>query len=97
VVEAGSGGLAFVITPPIAAFVAWVGMRHVPESKGPNSDHHIDLRGAALAALGLGLVVLALTQGPRDGWPAAEIVSLVAGALALAAFVAVALRSPMPM
>ena len=96
-VQAVSWRLAFLINPPIAAFVAWVGMRHVPESKGPSSDHHIDLGGAALAALGLGLVVLALTQGPRDGWPAAEMVSLVAGAFALAAFVAVELRSPMPM
>src|SRR5262249_40542850 len=65
--------------------------------KGANSDHHIDIGGAALAALGLALVVLALTQGPRDRWPAAEIASLVAGAVALAAFVGVELRSPAPM
>ena len=96
-VQAVSWRLAFLINPPIAAFVAWVATRHVPESKGPNSDHHIDVRGAALAALGLGLVVLALTQGPRDAWPAVEIASLVAGAVALAAFVAVELHSPMPM
>lgn len=96
-VQAVSWRLAFLINPPIAAFVAWVATRHVPESRGPNFAHHIDVRGAALAALGLGLVVLALTQGPRDGWPASEIVSLITGVVALAAFVAVELRSPMPM
>jgi EmrB/QacA subfamily drug resistance transporter len=96
-VQAFSWRLAFLINPPIAAFVVWVASRHVPESRSQDTGHRLDVAGAALVAIGLGLVVYALTQGPRDGWTASEIGTLLVGVLTLAAFVAVEMRSPSPM
>jgi EmrB/QacA subfamily drug resistance transporter len=89
--------LAFLINLPVAALVTWVALRHVPESRSPNAGRRIDVPGAVLAVVGLGLIVLALTDGPGAGMPVADVLSLVAGVVALAAFVVVELRSPAPM
>ncbi len=43
----------FLINLPLAAVVAWVTVRHVPESRDPGPQPALDLGGAALAALGL--------------------------------------------
>jgi len=96
-VQAVSWRLAFLINPPLAALVVWLAVRHVPESRSHETEQRLDVPGAVLVAVGLGLIVFALTQGPRDRWTPSEIGSLLAGAAALAAFVAVELRSPKPM
>lgn len=67
----------FWINLPLAAFVIWLTVRHVPESRG--SDQRLDLVGSALTAGGLAL----LTYGLVDrSWPYA-----VAGLVVLAGFV----------
>jgi len=96
-VQAFSWRLAFLINLPVAVIVVWVALRHVPESRNEHAPAHLDVPGALLAVVGLGLLVLALTQGPRDGWPPATVGSLLAGLVALAAFVVVERRSPGPM
>ena len=97
-VQSVSWRLIFLINLPLAVVVVWVTARHVPESRNPSAAQRLDLAGAALAALGLGGVTYALTEGPSGGWTEpATVVLGVAGLAALAAFVLVEIRSSHPM
>jgi MFS family permease len=59
---------------------------------------HFDLPGFVLGGAGLGLVMYALSEGPRRGWTSPDIAgSAVAGVLILALFVTVELQSAAPM
>jgi EmrB/QacA subfamily drug resistance transporter len=86
----------FVINLPIGIFVAWAAARHVPESSDPMADGRIDLRGAALAALGLAGTTYALIEAP-GGASAAVLVAAIGGVLALVAFFLAERASPNPM
>jgi MFS family permease len=58
----------------------------------------LDLRGAVLALVAVGGVMLAVTEGPERGWSSAlVIVGLTAGAGAMACFVAWELRCAEPL
>jgi EmrB/QacA subfamily drug resistance transporter len=87
----------FVINLPIGIFVAWAAGRHVPETSDPTATGRIDLRGAALAALGLAGTTYALIEAPSKGASALILVAGVGGLLALAAFFVGERRSPNPM
>jgi len=87
----------FVITLPIGIFVAWAATEHVPESRDPMASGRIDLRGAALAALGLAGTTYALIQAPENGGSAAVLVGGVGGVLALVAFFVLERRTANPM
>jgi MFS family permease len=87
----------FVINLPIGIFVAWAAGRHVPETSDPTATGRIDLRGAALAALGLAGTTYALIEAPGKGASALVLVAGIGGLLALAAFFAGERRSPNPM
>ncbi len=87
----------FVINLPIGIFVALAATRHVPETSDPMATGHIDLRGAALAALGLAGTTYALIEAPGKGASALVLGAGIGGLLALAAFFAVERRSPNPM
>jgi len=82
---------------PIAVAVVWLAQRYVPETRDEQATGRLDVPGAVLAALGLGGVVYALTEGPRQGWTPLIITSLVAGLSLLGAFLAVEARGPNPM
>ena len=82
--------LIFFINLPFAALAAWAAMRHLPESLGETATARLDYVGAALAALGLGGVVFALTVGPGDGWDVPTVlVPGVGGIIAIVGFVLV--------
>jgi EmrB/QacA subfamily drug resistance transporter len=87
----------FLINLPIGIFVAWAATRHVPESSDPMSTGRLDLRGAALAALGLAGTTYALIEAPEKGASAAILVAGIGGVLALVAFFAGERRSANPM
>src|SRR4051794_26164407 len=87
----------FVINLPIGIFVAWAAARHVPESSDPMATGRIDLRGAALAALGLAGTTYALIEAPGRGASAAILVSGIGGVLALVAFFVGERRAANPM
>jgi EmrB/QacA subfamily drug resistance transporter len=87
----------FLINLPIGVFVAWAATRHVPESRDPMAAGHLDLRGAALAALGLAGTTYALIEVPGKGASAAILVTGIGGILALVAFFVGERRSPNPM
>jgi EmrB/QacA subfamily drug resistance transporter len=87
----------FVINLPIGIFVAWAATRHVPESRNPDATGGLDLRGAALAALGLAGTTYALIEAPGKGASAAILVAGIGGVLALVAFFVGERRSANPM
>jgi EmrB/QacA subfamily drug resistance transporter len=89
--------LAFLINLPVAAAVVLVAARHVPETRDEGASGRIDLLGAVSAALGLGLVIYALTEGPAQGWPAPIVVSLLGGIAVLIGFILHEGRSRNPM
>jgi EmrB/QacA subfamily drug resistance transporter len=84
-VQVASWRWIFLINLPLAVAVVAMGARHVPESRDPLASKHIDLAGAVLGAVGLGL----LTQGLiawQDGAGPLVVASLLGGVAALAAF-----------
>ena len=97
-IEHVSWRVAFFINLPIAAAVLWISFFHVPESRNEDLDNRLDWSGAALATLGLGLLVYGLIESSRLGfghW--LVLVSLTGGVLLLAVFFAVEAYSRHPM
>ncbi|MDH6580013.1 MFS transporter [Kitasatospora sp. MAP5-34] len=83
----------FLLNVPLALVVVLVATRHVPESRDETASGHFDVRGAVLAALALGGVTYALTEGGRGLSAVAGVAGLALGA----AFVLAERRSPDPM
>lgn len=79
----------FLLNIPLAVAVVLVAVKHVPESRDPHAEGTLDLPGAGVVALALGL----LTYGFIDAswWVVA------AGVLAVGAFVVVELRTSNPL
>ena len=97
-VENASWRWVFFINLPLAAIVLALVAWRVPESRDPDANRGLDWTGAALATVGLGAVVLGLTNAAADGWTDRLVIgSLIGGAAALAAFVAVEARGRAPM
>jgi EmrB/QacA subfamily drug resistance transporter len=88
--------LVFLINLPLAAFVV-VAARHIPETRGDGVDHHIDVVGAALAALGLAALIYGLTEGSSFGWGARQLTATASGVLLLAVFLVVETKTRTPM
>jgi EmrB/QacA subfamily drug resistance transporter len=89
--------LVFLVNLPLAALVVVVALRHVPESRDPESAPGLDVGGTLLAVVGLGALTYALTGLGERGPTPALLAGLAAGVLALAAFVVVQRRSPHPL
>jgi NTE family protein len=78
----------FLVNLPLGILAVVVGRRGLVESRAWGRRRVPDLRGAALLAVALGFLTLGLVKGPDWGWAsAAEIGSLVAGAVAMVGFV----------
>jgi EmrB/QacA subfamily drug resistance transporter len=96
----------FLFNVPVGALVALLAARKIPETRDPDASPRLDLAGAALATLGLGLVVYALIdsgsggagKGVAGGGDAARtLMLLLLGAATLALFVVVEARRAAPM
>ena len=87
----------FLINIPLAALVILVALRHVPESRDQESAPGLDVSGAVLGALGLGLLTWGLTALGADGVTAIGLGTTAAGVVALVAFVLVETRSSHPL
>ncbi|MEU8133099.1 MFS transporter [Streptodolium elevatio] len=88
----------FFVNVPLAGLAAvlafWLIAPDAPRAKGRS----FDLAGALTSTIGVTAVVFALVQGPESGWGSPSVVAAsVAGAVLLAAFVAVELRSADPL
>ena len=88
-IQAASWRLIFLINLPIAAGVVWVARRHVPETRDESvRTTPLDLRAAAVTALGLAAGTYGLTEGPQQGWGSPVVVgSILVGLAGLVAFV----------
>lgn len=87
----------FLINLPLAALIVAVALRHVPESRDPDSAPGLDVSGTVLAVVGLGALTYSLTGLGESGPTPALIVGLVVGVTALVAFVLVERRSRHPL
>jgi EmrB/QacA subfamily drug resistance transporter len=84
----------FLFNVPIAMLVVALAARKVTETRDPSASARLDLAGATLATVGLGLVVYALID---SGSSARTLTLLGLGAATLALFVLVEARRPAPM
>ena len=96
-VDAISWRLVFLINLPLAAVVAIVTIRHVPETRDVDA-HRPDIPGAMTAALGLAGVIYALIEAPSGGMSRPAVwISGVAGVALLSAFFVIEARRKEPM
>src|SRR5262249_37188072 len=88
----------FFINVPIAVAVLALSYWRVPESRASGSTGKLDLSGAALITFGLGALVFGLIESQNRGW-LHPVVSgtIVAGGLAIFAFVVAEARQPRPL
>ncbi|MDQ1439720.1 MAG: hypothetical protein QOK43_3349 [Acidimicrobiaceae bacterium] len=96
-VDAVSWRAIFLINLPIGVFVVTMAGRHVPETRDPTTAGHLDVRGAALAALGLAGTTWALIEGPGAALSPVIVLAAVGGVAALVGFLVVERNSPNPM
>ncbi|MBW0092579.1 MFS transporter [Pseudonocardia sp. KRD-184] len=87
----------FLINLPLAALIVVVALKHVPESRDPESAPGLDVSGTVLAVLALGALTYSLTGLGESGPTPVLVTGLVVGVLALAAFVVVERRSRHPL
>jgi EmrB/QacA subfamily drug resistance transporter len=87
VTQAGSWHWIFWINVPIGAVLVPLAMLRLRESRG--GAQHLDLTGLALGSTGLLGLVYGLVRAQTQGWGASEVlVTLIAGAVLVTAFVA---------
>lgn len=97
-VEHYSWTWAFLVNAPVGVVLLAICAGKVPESKGGAEAGSVDVVGAALVTLGLASLVFAFIEAPMRGWSAPAIWgSLLAGVIALVAFVRVEMRVASPM
>jgi MFS family permease len=65
----------FLLTLPVCAVTLFLGWKVVPETGG-GANVRLDLGGAALISLALAAIVVPLSEGREQGWPAWVFVSL---------------------
>lgn len=77
----------FLINVPFGAVVCLAAMRLIPETRSENAPR-LDISGALLCTVGLGLILYPLVEGNSAGWPRWTVYSAMAAACVLAGFVA---------
>jgi MFS family permease len=83
---AGLGWRAIFLLPlPVCAVTLVLGWKVVPETGG-GGNVRLDLGGAALISLALAAIVVPLSEGREQGWPAWVFASLGCAALLIAGF-----------
>jgi EmrB/QacA subfamily drug resistance transporter len=97
-VQAATWRLVFLINVPLAALVATVAARHVPESSDPAAARGLDAAGAVAAAAGLAGLTYGFTAWPAAGATSPKVAtSLGLGVAGLVGFVLIERRSSHPM
>jgi hypothetical protein len=87
----------FFVNVPVCLFTAAIGVKFLKESLDETAHKHVDIPGALLAVLSVGLLALAIVQSDEWGWATPTTIAILVGsALATAAFVATCRRSAVP-
>ena len=108
VVSHASWRWLFLFNLPVGALVVALAARKIPETRDPDASPRLDLAGALLATVGLGLVVYALVDSGSGGATAGSGIAgggdsartltlLLLGVATLALFVVVEARRTAPM
>ncbi|TWD79666.1 EmrB/QacA subfamily drug resistance transporter [Kribbella amoyensis] len=88
----------FYVNVPLAAIAGTAAFVLIPRDPPNRTRQTFDVPGAVTATAGITAIVFALVQGPESGWTAPAVLgALVVGAILLAVFVLVELRSPDPL
>jgi EmrB/QacA subfamily drug resistance transporter len=87
----------FFLNVPLAAAVAWIAARHLPEFRDPAAAGRPDLLGTAAITVGLGGTIYALIEAPSRGWTPATVIAAASGAAALVAFPLIEMRVRSPL
>ncbi len=85
-VDEASWRWLFFLNVPLAVAVAWIAVRHVPESRDPTATGRPDILGTAAVAVGLAGVTYALIEVPSRGWTFTTVTAAIIGTAALVAF-----------
>jgi EmrB/QacA subfamily drug resistance transporter len=97
-IAAVSWRLIFIINLPVAVVVLVVALRHVPESRGPDTSGRLDSTGAVLVTLGLIGLTYGLIEGPSSGWGRPlTLIALAVGVALLAGFLVRERRASAPL
>jgi EmrB/QacA subfamily drug resistance transporter len=87
----------YYVNMPIGAAAFLFGALFVRENRQLHPGR-FDLPGFLLAGFGLGLLMYGVSEGPVEGWQSADVLATIAaGAVLLAAMVAIELRTAEPM
>jgi EmrB/QacA subfamily drug resistance transporter len=90
-------GAIFVLTA-VLAFAALIGVVLVVPATRSSERVALDPVGAVLSAIGIGLLVLGIIEGPEHGWMSpVSLGALVGGALFIVAFLRFELRQDSPL
>ena len=88
----------FLINVPVGLTVALAARKLIPADASSPRWSGLDLPGAALATMGLGAVVFALSQAPDVGWTSPQTLAVGGAGLAgLLCFVLVEMRTKNPL
>ena len=88
----------FFVNVPVGIFAFFAALRLVPESKDEHAHKGYDIAGAVTVTSGLMVLVFGLVHSATHGWSSTPtIVSFVASALLLTAFVLIEMRSSEPL
>ena len=58
----------FVVNLPVSVLVVALGLKFLPETQDDSGDRRFDYPGLVTSAVGLGLLVFGLIEGPSLGW-----------------------------
>ncbi|MGI8904277.1 MAG: MFS transporter [Solirubrobacteraceae bacterium] len=97
-IQAVSWRAIFVLNLPLGCLVAWLALRHVPESRDETATGRLDYAGATLATAGLAGATYAMVEGPSLGLGSSPVLGAAAlGIVGLVGFVLLERRVEHPM
>lgn len=97
-IEAFGWRAVFLINVPVAVVAALAGWRGLQESRAEGAVRKVDVVGVPCASLGVGALVLGITQGRDWGWASPAVVgSLALSVVMIAFFVFRSRRHPAPL
>jgi len=97
-VQVATWRLVFLVNVPLAAVVALVALRHVPETRDPGAARRLDVAGVLTGAAGLAGLTYGFTAWPSLGYGSPTVLAALGlGVLGVLGFVLAERRSSQPM